>query len=159
MALSDFYVSHGVITIRPSLFSKPRTPRVRSSVLLLAGLDLVKNFAVQAILGPNPITSMQARFLINLGEKAHEPIITFSATSPSLTSLGRPYFFRIAQNDIAQVKTISAIIQAFGWKEAVPIYIDNEYGEGIIPFLTSALQLARCGYLCPLPVSSIVSHR
>ena len=35
---------------------------------------------------------------------------------------------------------ISAIVQAFGWKEVVPIYIDNNYGEGMIPFLTNALQ-------------------
>jgi ionotropic glutamate receptor len=32
------------------------------------------------------------------------------------------------------------LFQAFGWREAVPIYIDNGYGEGIIPYLTDALQ-------------------
>ena len=68
------------------------------------------------------------------------PIISFSATSPFLTLLQSPYFFRVAQNDSSQVKAISAIIQAFGWREVVPIYIDNEYGQGIIPFLINALQ-------------------
>ena len=68
---------------------------------------------------------MQANFIINLGEKAQVPIIAFSATSPSLTSLQRPYFFQAAQNSSSQVKAVSAIVQAYEWREVVPIYIDN----------------------------------
>jgi ionotropic glutamate receptor len=99
---------------------------------------LIKNAEVQAIIGPQ--NSMQANFVINLGGKAQVPIISFSATSSSLTSLQSPYFFQVAQNDSSQVKVISAIIQAFGWREVVPIYVDNSYGEGIIPYLVDTLQ-------------------
>ncbi|KAI9377956.1 hypothetical protein POPTR_018G012700v4 [Populus trichocarpa] len=101
-------------------------------------LDLIKNVEVQAILGPT--TSMQANFVIDLGEKAQVPIISFSASSDSLTSTRSPYFFRATQNDSSQVNGIGALVQAFGWNEAVPIYMDNEYGEGVIPYLTDALQ-------------------
>jgi ionotropic glutamate receptor len=99
---------------------------------------------------------MQANFVIDLGNKTHVPIISFSATSPSLTSLQSPYFFRAAVNDSSQVKAISAIIQAFGWREVVPIYIDNEYGQGIIPFLIDALQDidARVPYRSVIPTSA-----
>ncbi|KAJ6295289.1 hypothetical protein OIU78_023331 [Salix suchowensis] len=83
---------------------------------------------------------MQANLVIELGEKAQVPIISFSASSPSLASIRSPYFFRATNNDSAQVNAISALVQSFGWREAVPIYIDNEYGEGIIPYLTDALQ-------------------
>ncbi|KAJ6697695.1 GLUTAMATE RECEPTOR 2.9 [Salix purpurea] len=83
---------------------------------------------------------MQARFVCDLGEKAKVPIISFSATSPSLNSTRNSYFLRATQNDSAQVNAIGALVQAFGWREAVPIYIDNEYGEGIIPYLIDALQ-------------------
>jgi len=83
---------------------------------------------------------MQANFVIELGQKAQVPIISFSASSPSLTSIRSPFFFRATQNDSTQVNAISALVQAFGWREAVPIYIDNEYGEGVIPYLTDALQ-------------------
>ncbi|KAJ6732166.1 GLUTAMATE RECEPTOR 2.9 [Salix purpurea] len=83
---------------------------------------------------------MQANLVIELGEKAQVPIISFSASSPSLASIRSPYFFRATNNDSAQVHAISALVQSFGWREAVPIYIDNEYGEGIIPYLTDALQ-------------------
>ncbi|OMO90595.1 Ionotropic glutamate receptor [Corchorus olitorius] len=99
---------------------------------------------------------MEANFVINLGNKSHVPIISFSATSPSLTSLRSPYFFRATQNDSSQVKAISAIVQAFGWREAVPIYIDDEFGEGIIPYLTDALEEinARVPYRSVIPSSA-----
>ena len=35
---------------------------------------------------------------------------------------------------------IRAIVQAFGWREVVLIYVDNEYGNEVVPSLTSALQ-------------------
>ncbi|PNT33981.2 hypothetical protein POPTR_006G268700v4 [Populus trichocarpa] len=136
MALSDFYASHGDYNTRLVLNTRDSKKDVIGAAA--AALDLIKNVEVQAILGPN--TSMQANFVIDLGEKAQVPIISFSATSPSLTSIRSSYFLRATQNDSAQVNAISAIVQAFGWREAVPIYIDNEYGEGIIPYLTDALQ-------------------
>ncbi|KAG6672227.1 hypothetical protein I3842_16G047000 [Carya illinoinensis] len=127
MALSDFYASHTHYKTR--LVLNPRDSRNDVVQAAVAALYLIKNTEVKAIIGPQ--NSMQANFVIDLGNKSQVPIISFSATSPSLTSLRSPYFFRIAQNDSSQVKAISAIIQAFGWREAVPIYIDNEYGEDI----------------------------
>ncbi|GMI89252.1 GLUTAMATE RECEPTOR 2.7, glutamate receptor 2.7 [Hibiscus trionum] len=83
---------------------------------------------------------MQANFVISLGNKSQVPIISFSATSPALTSLNSPYFFRAAQSGSSQVKAISSIVKAFGWRQVVPIYVDNQFGETLIPFLTAALQ-------------------
>ncbi|CAN1783043.1 Glutamate receptor 2.7 [Linum perenne] len=99
--------------------------------------DLIKKKEVQAILGPE--TSMQANFIIDLGEKAHVPVISFSASSPTLSSKHSPYFFRATPKDSTQVTAIAAIVKSFGWRQAVPIYIDNEYGEGVIPYLIDAL--------------------
>ncbi|KAF9681348.1 hypothetical protein SADUNF_Sadunf06G0216600 [Salix dunnii] len=136
MALTDFYASHGSYKTR--LVLKTRNSEKDVVGAAAAALDLIKNEEVQAILGPT--TSMQARFVSDLGEKAKVPIISFSATSPFLTSVRNPYFLRATQNDSAQVNAISAIVKAFGWREAVPVYMDNEYGEGIIPYLIDALQ-------------------
>ncbi|KAJ6373285.1 hypothetical protein OIU76_027592 [Salix suchowensis] len=136
MAVSDFYANHGDYKTRMVLTTRDSKKDVVGAAA--AALDLIKNVEVQAILGP--ATSMQADFVIGLGEKAQVPIISFSASSPSLTSIRSPYFFRATQNDSSQVNGIGALVQAFGWKEAVPIYMDNEYGEGIIPYLTDALQ-------------------
>ncbi|KAG6626647.1 hypothetical protein CIPAW_15G065100 [Carya illinoinensis] len=133
MALSDFYASNSHYKTRLVLDTRDSKNDVVEAAV--AALYLIKNTEVQAIIGPQ--NSMQANFVIDLGEKAQVPLISFSATSPSLRS---EYFFRVAQNDSAQVKAISAVVKAFGWKQVVPIYIDNEYGEGIIPFLIDALQ-------------------
>ncbi|KAL7187160.1 hypothetical protein ACSBR1_037264 [Camellia fascicularis] len=136
MALSDFYASHGHYRTRLLLNTRDSKNDVVGAAA--AALDLLKNVEVQAIIGPE--TSMQADFVIDLGDKAQVPIISFSATSPSLSSIWSPYFVRAAQNDSSQVKAISAIVQAFGWREVVPIYVNNEFGKGIIPYLTDALQ-------------------
>ncbi|KAM1527100.1 hypothetical protein ACFXTH_016575 [Malus domestica] len=133
MALADFYASHAGYKTRLVLHKRDSAEDV--VVAATAALDLIKNEKVQAIIGLE--SSMQASFVIELGDKAQVPIISFSATSPSLHG---SYFFRIAQNDSSQVKAISSVIQAFGWTEAVPISVDNEFGKGVIPYLTTALQ-------------------
>ncbi|XP_042483967.1 glutamate receptor 2.9-like, partial [Macadamia integrifolia] len=91
-------------------------------------LDLLKNIEVQAIIGPE--TSSQANFMIDLGDEAQVPIISFSATSPSLSSAQTPYFVRASLSDSSQVKAIASIFQSFGWKEAVLIYESTDYGNG-----------------------------
>ncbi|XP_050126657.1 glutamate receptor 2.7-like [Malus sylvestris] len=133
MALADFYASHAGYNTR--LVLHKRDSAEDDVVAATAALDLIKNEKVQAIIGLE--SSMQASFVIKLGNKAQVPIISFSATSPSLQG---SYFFRIAQNDSSQVKAISSVIQAFGWTEAVPISVDNEFGKEVIPYLTTALQ-------------------
>ncbi|XP_062023198.1 glutamate receptor 2.8-like isoform X2 [Rosa rugosa] len=146
MALSDFYASHVYYHTRLVLHNRDSVEDV--VVAAGAALDLINNVKVQAIIGPQ--SSTQANFVTELGDKAQVPIISFSATSPSL---GNSYFIRIAQNDTSQVKVISAIIQAFGWSEAVPISVDDEFGKGVIPYLTTALQAvgARIPYWVVIP--------
>lgn len=104
----------------------------------LTALDLLKNVQVQAIIGPQ--TSSQAKFVSELGGRTHVPIISFSAKSPSLSSQKSPYFIRTGLNDSSQAKVIASIIEAFKWKEVVPIIEDTEYGNGIVPYLIDSLQ-------------------
>ncbi|XP_024191419.1 glutamate receptor 2.8 [Rosa chinensis] len=136
MALSDISAYHPSYKTR--LVLKTRESKKNVVGAAAAALNLIKNEEVQAIIGP--VTSMETSFVINLGDQTHVPIISFSATSPSLTSLRSSYFFQFAQNDTSQVKAISAVINNYGWRQVVPIYIDTSYGEAVIPFLTDALQ-------------------
>ncbi|KAL3818422.1 hypothetical protein ACJIZ3_004327 [Penstemon smallii] len=179
MGLSDFYARHDYYKTRLLLFNRDSRgdvvgaaaavlsfyrwsvarKLVRKCILytstdfctLNAALDLVKNIEVQAIIGP--LYSVQANFMIAIGDKAQVPIITYSATNPSLSSTRSPYFIRATLNDSNQVHAISAIIQAYGWREVVLIYEDNLFGEGIIPFLTDALEKvnARVPYRSIIP--------
>ncbi|PQM35373.1 glutamate receptor 2.8-like [Prunus yedoensis var. nudiflora] len=136
MALQDFYASHAHFNTRLVLHTRNSNQTVVGAAA--AALDLIKNVQVQAILGP--VTSMQASFVVNLGDEAHVPVVSFSASSPSLASLRSPYFFRVTQTDSYQVKAISSIVKNFGWRQVVPIYVDNTFGEGVITFLVDALQ-------------------
>ncbi|KAI9127196.1 hypothetical protein K1719_001755 [Acacia pycnantha] len=138
MSLSDFYVSHSHYKTRLVFIIRDSQRDIVTAAA--QAIDLIKTEQVQAIIGPS--TSMEANFVISLGAEAHVPIVTFSATSPSLPSLGSQYFFQISQNDSAQVNAISAIVQAFGWEEAVPIYLEDDFGKGVTPFLTNTLQQA-----------------
>ncbi|XP_019088116.1 PREDICTED: glutamate receptor 2.1 [Camelina sativa] len=136
MSLSDFYSSH------PETHTRLITTIVDSEndvvVAAAAALDLITKKEVKAILGP--WTSMQAQFMIEMGQKSHVPIITYSATSPSLASIRSQYFFRATYDDSSQMHAIKAIIKLFGWREVAPVYVDDTFGEGIMPRLTDALQ-------------------
>ncbi|KAJ0090982.1 hypothetical protein Patl1_12657 [Pistacia atlantica] len=149
MALSDFYATNSHYKTR--LILNTRHSKSDAIGAAAAALDLIKNVKVQAIIGPE--TSTQTDFVIDLGNKSQVPILSFSASSPSLTSLRSPYFFRATQNDSSQVGAITSIIQAFGWREVVPIYVDNEFGEGVIPYLTDALQAINTR----VPYKSVIS--
>nr|DAD32566.1 TPA_asm: hypothetical protein HUJ06_011417 [Nelumbo nucifera] len=96
----------------------------------------MKDVKVQAIIGPQ--TSSQAKFVAYFSQRFQLPIISFSATSPSLSPDKTSYFLRTSQDDSVQVKAISAIIQRCGWKAVVLIYEDTDYGNGIIPYFVDA---------------------
>lgn len=100
----------------------------------------MKNEKAHAIIGPQ--RSSEAKFVINLGEKAKVPIISFSATSPSLspTEHENKFFVRSAYDDSSQVKALASIVKAYGWREIILIYEDTDYGSGLIPYLIDALQ-------------------
>lgn len=91
---------------------------------------------VMAILGPQK--SIQADFVIDIGDKLRVPIIS-QATSPALSPKDSPYFIRSAWCTSSQAKAIAAIVKAFGWREVVFVYEDTNYGSGLVPFLTESL--------------------
>ncbi|KAF8109120.1 hypothetical protein N665_0102s0029 [Sinapis alba] len=136
MSLSEFYNTHNGFKTRIVLDIRNSKGTVVGAAA--SALYLINKRKVVAIIGPG--SSMQAPFLINLGNQSQVPIISFSATSPLLDSLRSPYFIRATHDDSAQVHAISAIIKSFRWREVVPIYVDNEFGEGILPYLVDAFQ-------------------
>lgn len=103
-----------------------------------AALDLLENYNVETIIGPEK--SSEAIFISELGTKSQVPVISFTATSPTLSTSSLPYFVRATLNDSAQVSCIASIIKAYGWRKVVSIYEDTEYGRGIIPYLVDVLQ-------------------
>ncbi|XP_028789488.1 glutamate receptor 2.1-like [Neltuma alba] len=136
MAHDDFYKQYSHYQTRLELrISDSKNDAVTAAS---AALDLIKNENVHAIIGP--LSSEQASFVIRLGHKFQVPIVSFSATSPSLPPLRSKFFIRTAQDDRSQVQAIAAIVEAYGWHEIIPIYEDTEFGKGLIPYLTETLE-------------------
>ncbi|KAL0874589.1 hypothetical protein Bca101_024294 [Brassica carinata] len=152
MSLTDFYNTNKGFKTRIVLHIRDSKQTVVGAAA--SALYLIKKREVVAILGPG--NSMHAPFVINLGNQSQVPIISFSATNPLLDSLRSPYFIRAAHDDSAQVHSISAILKSFRWREAVPIYVDNEFGEGILPYLVDAFQEnnVRIRYRCAISLHS-----
>ncbi|KAJ0488453.1 putative periplasmic binding protein-like I [Helianthus annuus] len=96
----------------------------------------MKNIQVTAIIGP--MTSSQADFVIDLGNKEKVPVIS-QAASPSLSPYNNHYFIRSAHNSTLQLKPITELIKHFSWSEVVFMYEDGEYGRGLVPYLSDAM--------------------
>lgn len=111
-----------------------------------AAIDLLKNQRVQAILGPQ--LSSEADFIADLGSKVKVPIIS-QATNPFLSPKESPFFVRAGYCSSSQARAIADIVKAFCWKEVAFIYADNDYGSGIVPSLSDAMQ----------EISTTVTHR
>ncbi|GMI79798.1 GLUTAMATE RECEPTOR 2.7, glutamate receptor 2.7 [Hibiscus trionum] len=103
-----------------------------------AALELINKEEVNAIIGPQ--RSSQARVVMDIGQKAQLPIISYSATSPSLSTTQNPFFVRTALDDGSQAKAIAAMVHTYGWHEVVLLYEDTEFGSGLIPYLTDEFQ-------------------
>ncbi|KAG6585774.1 Glutamate receptor 2.7, partial [Cucurbita argyrosperma subsp. sororia] len=148
MSLSEFYEANTHYNTRIVLHPKDSAGDVVGAAA--AAVDLINNHKVEAILGPT--TSMQTNFVIKLAHKAHVPILTFTASSPALASHRSPYFFRLTQNDSAQLTAISALVKAYNWRQVVLIYQDDEFGDGMSPYLIHALQ----GVNTRVPYQSVI---
>ncbi|KAF9588973.1 hypothetical protein IFM89_017652 [Coptis chinensis] len=99
--------------------------------------DLLESSKVQAIIGPQK--SEHTEFIADLGYKVHIPIISFSATIPSIYSRS-PYFVRTAPDEQSQVKAIASSTQAFEWRKVILIHENSDYGNRLVPDLINAFQ-------------------
>ncbi|KAH6761301.1 hypothetical protein C2S51_018250 [Perilla frutescens var. frutescens] len=130
MAIEDFYSNRSHTTMMVPHFRDSSGGVVDAAS---AAIDLLKNTQVMAILGPQ--RSIQADFVIDIGERVRVPIIS-PATSPALSPKESPYFIRSAWSSSSQAKAIAAIVKKFGWREVVFVYEDTNHGSGLVPFLS-----------------------
>uniref|UniRef100_A0ACD5Y1U5 Uncharacterized protein n=1 Tax=Avena sativa TaxID=4498 RepID=A0ACD5Y1U5_AVESA len=154
LAMEEFYANpcHANYSTRLKLHLRDTGSGAVSAAA--AGVDLLKNVHVRAIIGPQ--TSTQAKFLGLLGNKSSVPIISFSPGGPSRSGLN-PYFIRMAWNDSSQAQAISSIVQRYNYREVILVYGDG--GSNIfIPDLVDALRQVdtRVSYRCKIQPSAKV---
>ncbi|KAK3133388.1 hypothetical protein QOZ80_6AG0535900 [Eleusine coracana subsp. coracana] len=150
LAMDDFYADarHANYSTRVRLHL--RNTGTDAVDAASAGVDLLKNVRVQAIVGPQ--TSAQAKFLAELGNKSTVPIISFSAHSPTQSPNQTPYFIRTGWNDTSQAEAIASLVQKYNWREVVPVYEDDDSNARFIPDLVDSLRHVdtRVSYKCKI---------
>lgn len=103
-----------------------------------------------AIIGPQ--SSVVARVISHVANELKVPLLSFSATDPTLSSLQYPYFIRTTQSDLFQMAAIADMIEYYEWRKVIAIYIDDDHGRNGIVALADELATRRCeiSYKVPL---------
>ncbi|KAJ8772548.1 hypothetical protein K2173_027725 [Erythroxylum novogranatense] len=97
---------------------------------------------IVAILGPQ--SSVVAHMISHVANELQTPLLTFAATDPTLNSLQFPFFVRTTQSDLYQMAAISEIVDHYGWKQVITIYIDDDFGRNGVSSLNDQLAAKRC---------------
>ncbi|KAL6656051.1 hypothetical protein ACP70R_006877 [Stipagrostis hirtigluma subsp. patula] len=152
MALDDFYAAFPNSSARVRVLTHDSGGDVVAAAS--AALQLMTTQGAHAILGPQ--SSVESAFVADLATRAEVPVVSFSATSPSVSPAAARFFARAALSDAAQAGAIAALATYFGWRRVVPVYQDDDYGAAFVPFLVDALTAAgaEVPYRCALPAEA-----
>ncbi|PIA46687.1 hypothetical protein AQUCO_01500318v1 [Aquilegia coerulea] len=108
---------------------------------LIGALQFMENDIV-AIIGPQ--TSVMAHVLSHLANELHVPLLSFTATDPTLSALQYPFFLQTSPSDIFQMTAIADIVSHYGWREVIAVYVDDDHGRNGIAALGDKLAERRC---------------
>ncbi|KAG7968835.1 hypothetical protein I3843_07G001300 [Carya illinoinensis] len=104
-----------------------------------------------AIIGPQ--LSVTAHVISHIANELQVPLLSYSATDPTLSPLQFPFFVRTAQSDLFQMAAIAEIVDYYGWKEVIAVYVDDDHGRNGIAALGDKLAERRCkiSFKAPMP--------
>ncbi|KAK9995513.1 hypothetical protein SO802_020199 [Lithocarpus litseifolius] len=96
---------------------------------------------------------VETHVISHISNELQVPLLSYSATDPTLSSLQFPFFVRTSQNDLFQMAAVAEIVDYYGWKEVIALYIDDDYGRNGIVALGDKLAEKRCkiSYKAPMP--------
>ncbi|CAM8987273.1 unnamed protein product [Rhodiola kirilowii] len=95
-----------------------------------------------AIIGPQGST--MAHVISHLANELHVPLLSFTASDPTLTPLQYPYFTQTAPNDMFQMAAIAELIGLYGWREVTAVFSDDDQSRNGITALGDKLAERRC---------------
>ncbi|KAH7523389.1 hypothetical protein FEM48_Zijuj06G0005700 [Ziziphus jujuba var. spinosa] len=113
---------------------------------------------VIAVLGPQ--SSVVAHIISHVANELQVPLLSFGATDPTLYSLQFPFFVRTTQSDLYQMTAVAEIVDNYGWREVITIYVDDDYGRNGVSALDDKLAERRCkiSYKVGIPPGSGVKR-
>ncbi|KAJ4981828.1 hypothetical protein NE237_032665 [Protea cynaroides] len=92
---------------------------------------------VVTIIGPQ--SSGIAHMMSSVASGLQVPLISFAATDPTLSALEYPFFIRSTQSDNCQMAAMADLIDYYGWRKVIAVYVDDDYGRNGISVLDDAL--------------------
>lgn len=95
-----------------------------------------------AIIGPQ--SSVVAHIIAHVANELQVPLLSFAATDPTLSSLQFPFFVRTTMSDLYQMAAVAEIVDYYGWKEVITIFVDDDYGRNGVSALDDELAARRC---------------
>eukprot|EP00262_Sarcandra_glabra_P015704 TRINITY_DN4901_c0_g1_i1.p1 TRINITY_DN4901_c0_g1~~TRINITY_DN4901_c0_g1_i1.p1 ORF type:complete len:936 (-),score=151.05 TRINITY_DN4901_c0_g1_i1:98-2905(-) len=106
---------------------------------------------IVAIIGPQ--SSGIAHVISHVADELHVPLLSFGATDPTLAALQYPYFLRTTQSDLFQMNAVADLVELYGWREVIAIFVDDDYGRNGISALGDALakKRSKISYKAPFP--------
>ncbi|XP_068329550.1 glutamate receptor 3.6-like [Pyrus communis] len=107
-----------------------------------------------AIIGPQ--NAVTAHVISHIANELQVPLVSFSVTDPTLSALQFPFFVRSTQNDLYQMAAIAEMVDYYGWREVIALYVDDDHGRNGITALANTLAEKRCkiSYKAPLVLDS-----
>ncbi|CAM8951706.1 hypothetical protein QQ045_018405 [Rhodiola kirilowii] len=112
---------------------------------------------VVVVIGPQ--SSGIAHVISHVVNELHVPLLSL-ATDPTLSALQYQYFVRTTQSDYFQMQAIADMVEYFGWREVISIYVDDDYGRNGISVLGDALAAnrAKISYKANFPPGASISE-
>ncbi|KAJ8506830.1 hypothetical protein OPV22_007716 [Ensete ventricosum] len=101
-----------------------------------AALSVLEHDAI-ALIGPQ--SSAIAHMISSISGGLQIPLISFAATDPTLSSSQFPFFVRTTHCDSYQMAAMAHLIEYFGWRQVIAIYVDDDYGRNGIYYLDDEL--------------------
>ncbi|KAL8251540.1 hypothetical protein R6Q59_035233 [Mikania micrantha] len=95
-----------------------------------------------ALIGPQ--SSVLAHMISHVVNKLQVPLLSFTATDPTLSSSQYPFFVRTTHSDAFQMAAVADIVEYYEWKQVVAIYTDDDHGRNGITSLADQLAAKRC---------------
>ena len=95
-----------------------------------------------AIIGPQ--NAVTAHVISHIANELKTPMLSFSVSDPTLSPLQFPFFIRTTQSDLFQMAAIAEMVEYYGWREVIAIYVDDDHGRNGIITLADKLAEKRC---------------
>ncbi|KAK9164896.1 hypothetical protein Scep_000087 [Stephania cephalantha] len=104
-----------------------------------------------AIIGPQ--NSVMAHVLSHLANELQVPMLSFTATDPTLSALQYPFFVQTSPSDSFQMAAIAEMVSHYSWREVIAVFTDDDHGRNGIGALGDKLAERRCriSHKVPLP--------